>query len=104
MVKSVNMKVIATLLPAFVALTLWAQSSKAETVVHNRNGTTIHNGRGTVVHTGGGTFVHFGGDSVVHTNYNYNHAYWRSHKYGYWNGQRGYWNYVNGRHVFVVVN
>ena len=25
-------------------------------------------------------------------------------EYGYWNGQRGYWNVVSGRHVFMVVN
>jgi hypothetical protein len=41
--------------------------------------------------------------TAVHTNYNWDHAYWHSHKYGYWNGQRGYWHVVNGRHVFVVV-
>lgn len=98
------MKVISTFLAALVALTLWAPSSNADTVVHNRNGTAVHTGGGTVVRTGQGASVHTGGTTVVHTNYNYNHAYWRSHKYGYWNGQRGYWNYVNGRHVFIVVN
>jgi hypothetical protein len=40
----------------------------------------------------------------VHTSSNWNSAYWHSNRYGYWNGQRGYWNVVNGRHVFVVVN
>jgi hypothetical protein len=53
------------------------QKSDAETVVHTR--------------------------TVVHTNYNWNHAYWHSHKYGYWNGHRGYWHVVHGDHVFVVV-
>jgi hypothetical protein len=48
-----------------------------------------------VVHTRYGT--------AVHTNYNWNAPYWRTHKYGYWNGQRGYWAVRNGRHVFVVV-
>ena len=41
--------------------------------------------------------------TVVHTNYNWNNPYWQTHKYGYWNGQRGYWHVVNGKHVFVVV-
>jgi len=41
--------------------------------------------------------------TAVHTNYNWNDPYWHSHKYGYWNGQRGYWHVVNGKHVFVVV-
>ena len=41
--------------------------------------------------------------TVVHTNYNWNDPYWHAHKYGYWNGQRGYWKVVNGKHVFVVV-
>jgi hypothetical protein len=54
------------------------QTSNAETVVHTR--------------------------TVVHTNYNWDHAYWHSHKYGYWHGQRGYWHVVHGEHVFVVVN
>jgi hypothetical protein len=55
----------------------------------------VHGARGTAVHTGGGT--------AVHTNYNWDNAYWHSHKYGYWNGQKGYWRVVNGKHVFVVV-
>jgi hypothetical protein len=49
----------------------------------------------TVVHTRSGT--------AVHTNYNWDDVYWHTHKYGYWNGQRGYWKVVNGKHVFVVV-
>lgn len=48
--------------------------------------------------------VHGARGTVVHTNYNWNDPYWHSHKYGYWNGQRGYWHVVNGKHVFVVVN
>ena len=58
--------------------------------------TLVHGARGTAVHTGNGT--------AVHTNYNWDDAYWHSHKYGYWNGQRGYWHVVSGKHVFVVVN
>jgi hypothetical protein len=58
----------------------------------------------TVVRTREGTAVHTGGGTAVHTNYNWDHVYWHSHKYGYWNGQHGYWHVVNGRHVFVVVN
>ena len=49
----------------------------------------------TVVRTPYGT--------AVRTNYNWNHPYWRTHRYGYWNGRRGYWAVRNGRHVFVVV-
>jgi hypothetical protein len=48
--------------------------------------------------------VHGARGTVVHTNYNWNDPYWHSHKYGYWNGKRGYWHVVNGNHVFVVVN
>jgi hypothetical protein len=40
---------------------------------------------------------------LIATNYNWDHAYWHSHKYGYWNGQRGYWRVTGGKHVFVVV-
>jgi hypothetical protein len=58
----------------------------------------------TVVRTREGTAVHTGGGTAVHTNYNWDHVYWHSHKYGYWNGQHGYWHVVNGKHVFVVVN
>jgi hypothetical protein len=67
--------------------TVMAQKSDAAEVVRGA--------RGTAVHTGGGT--------AVHTNYNWNDAYWHSHKYGYWNGQRGNWHVVNGKHVFVVL-
>jgi hypothetical protein len=73
---------------ALLGALLSAQNSDAETVVRTREGTAVH--------TGGGT--------AVHTNYNWDHVYWHSHKYGYWNGQHGYWHVVNGRHVFVVVN
>jgi hypothetical protein len=52
----------------------------------------------------GETVVHGARGTAVHTNYNWNDPYWHSHKYGYWNGQRGYWHVVNGKHVFVVVN
>ena len=52
----------------------------------------------------GATVVHGARGTAVHTNYNWSDPYWRSHKYGYWNGQRGYWHVVNGKHVFVVVN
>ena len=47
--------------------------------------------------------VHGVRGTAVHTNYNWNDPYWHTHKYGYWNGQRGYWHVVNGKHVFVVV-
>jgi len=42
--------------------------------------------------------------TAVHTNHNWSDSYWHTNKYGYWNGQRGYWHVVNGKHVFVVVN
>jgi hypothetical protein len=73
---------------ALLGALLPAQRSDAATVVRTREGTAVHTGEGT----------------AVHTNYNWNHAYWHSHKYGYWNGRRGYWHVVNGKHVFVVVN
>ena len=47
--------------------------------------------------------VHGARGTAVHTSYNWNDPYWHTHKYGYWNGQRGYWKVVNGKHVFVVV-
>ena len=47
--------------------------------------------------------VHGARGTAVHTNYNWSDPYWHSHKYGYWNGQRGYWRVVNGKHVFVVL-
>jgi hypothetical protein len=72
-----------TLLGAMLPLA----NSNAQTVVHGH--------RGTVVHTANGT--------AVHTNHNYDDVYWHTNKYGYWQGQRGYWHVVNGNHVFVVV-
>jgi hypothetical protein len=81
--------------PFLLTLTLFGmviaapQRSNAQTVVHGPNGTYVHG------HRYGGT--------VVHTNYNWNNVYWRTNKYGYWNGQRGYWRVVNGNHIFVVV-
>jgi hypothetical protein len=41
--------------------------------------------------------------TVVQTNHDWNDPYWHTHKYGYWNGQKGYWRIKNGKHVFVVV-
>jgi hypothetical protein len=41
--------------------------------------------------------------ATVVASYNWNDPYWNTHKYGYWHGHKGYWNVVNGRHVFVVV-
>ena len=41
--------------------------------------------------------------TVVYKSYNWNDPYWHTHKYGYWNGQKGYWRVKNGRHLFVVV-
>jgi hypothetical protein len=73
---------------ALLGALLSAQNSDAETVVRTREGIAVHTGNGT----------------AVHTNYNWNNVYWHSHKYGYWNGQHGYWHVVNGKHVFVVVN
>jgi hypothetical protein len=95
--------------------------NRAGTAVQTSNGTAVHargsstvrstNGayhatgrNGAAVHTNNGTVVHTNNGTAVHTNANWDNAYWRSNRYGYWNGQRGYWNVVNGRHVFVVVN
>jgi hypothetical protein len=41
--------------------------------------------------------------TVIYKNCNWNDPYWHTHKYGYWNDQKGYWRIKNGRHVFVVV-
>jgi hypothetical protein len=65
------------------------------TTTHATNTETVHTGTTTAVKTGTGT-------TVVHTNANWDDAYWSTNKYGYWNGQRGYWTIVNGKHVFVV--
>jgi hypothetical protein len=40
---------------------------------------------------------------MVVQNRSWNDPYWHTHKYGYWNGQKGYWRIKNGKHVFVVV-
>jgi hypothetical protein len=40
---------------------------------------------------------------TVVQNHSWNDPYWHTHKYGYWNGQKGYWRIKNGKHVFVVV-
>jgi hypothetical protein len=95
--------------------------NRAGTAVQTSNGTAVHargsstvrstNGayhatgrNGAAVHTNNGTVVHTNNGTAVHTNANWDNAYWHSNRYGYWNGQRGYWNVVGGRHVFVVVN
>jgi hypothetical protein len=107
---------------AISATTLYADTYQG------KNGKVAHNARGTAVQTSNGTAVHARGSSTVrstngayhatssttavrttsttavHTNSNWNSAYWHSNRYGYWNGQRGYWKVVSGRHVFVVVN
>jgi hypothetical protein len=94
-----------------------------------KNGKVAHNSRGTAVQTSNGTAVHARGSSTVrstngayhatssttavrrttsttavHTNANWDNTYWHSNRYGYWNGQHGYWRRVGDRHVFVVVN
>jgi hypothetical protein len=108
---------------AFSATTLYADTyqGKNAKVAHNRAGTAVQTSNGTAVHARGSstvrstngayhasgttrTAVHTNGTTVVHTNSNWNSAYWSSHQYGYWNGQRGYWRVTGGRHVFVVVN
>jgi hypothetical protein len=110
----------------FIALsttTLYADTYQGKNgkVAHNRNGTAVQTSNGTAVHARGsstvrstngayhargtnGAVVHTNNGTVVHTNANWNNAYWHSNRYGYWNGQRGYWHVVSGQHVFVVVN
>jgi len=83
-----RMKPLLSTIALFGMIIAAPQISTAETVV---------------VHTHGGTAVHAHGGTVVHTNYNWDHAYWHSHRYGYWHGQRGYWHVVHGEHLFVVV-
>jgi len=112
----------------FIFLAISATTLYADTY-QGKNGKVAHNARGTAVQTSNGTAVHARGSSTVrstngayhatssttavrrttsttavHTNANWNSAYWHSNKYGYWNGQRGYWHVVSGQHVFVVVN
>jgi hypothetical protein len=65
------------------------------TTTHATSADTVHAGTTTAVRTGTST-------TVVHTNANWDDAYWSTNKYGYWNGQRGYWTIVNDKHVFVV--
>jgi hypothetical protein len=36
--------------------------------------------------------------------YSWNHPYWRSHRFGYWNNHRGYWSYRDHQHVFIDVD
>jgi hypothetical protein len=111
------------------ATTLPDMSGKNGKVAHNRAGTAVQTSNGTAVHAKGSstvrstngayhasgtngaavhtnttTAVHTNSTSAVHTNANWDDAYWHSNKYGYWNGQRGYWHVVSGQHVFVVVN
>jgi hypothetical protein len=71
-----------------ILLSAMLSNSNAQTIVHGRRGTAVQTANGT----------------AVHTNHNWSDTYWHTNKYGYWNGQRGYWHVVNGKHVFVVVN
>jgi len=113
---------------AFSATTIYADTHEGKNgkVAHNRNGTAVQTSNGTAVHargsstvrstngayhanrsamqTNNGTAIHTNRGTAVHTNANWDNTYWQSNRYGYWNGQRGYWHVVSGRHVFVVVN
>lgn len=80
-----------------------AIAANADDVYHGARGTVVRGPNGTYAHGHRGYGYGHGG-TAVHTNYNWNNAYWHSNKYGYWNGQRGYWRVTGGRHVFVVVN
>jgi hypothetical protein len=116
------MKYLLILL-AFSATALYADTYEGKNgkAAHNRHGTAVQTSNGTAVHARGsstvhttngayhasgtnGAAVHTSNGTAVHTNANWNDAYWHSNKYGYWNGQRGYWHVVGGQHVFVVVN
>jgi hypothetical protein len=81
------MKSLVFALALFGTLIAAPQKSNAAEVVHGPRGTAVRTGNGT----------------AVHTNYNWDNAYWRTHKYGYWGNQHGYWHVVNGKHVLVVV-
>jgi hypothetical protein len=70
-----------------ILLSAMLSNSNAQTIVHGRRGTAVQTANGT----------------AVYTNHNWSDTYWRTNKYGYWNGQRGYWHVVSGKHVFVVV-
>ena len=108
---------------AFSVTPLYADTYQGKNgkAAHTRNGTAVQTSNGTAVHARGsstvrttngayhangtnGAAVHTNNGTAVHTNANWNDAYWHSNKYGYWNGQRGYWHVVSGQHVFVVVN
>jgi hypothetical protein len=56
-----------------------------------------------VSHSSPGNFPHphFPRPTFPHPNRNWDHGYWRVHRYGWWNHHRGYWTYQHGRHVFV---
>jgi hypothetical protein len=86
----------------FLSLALFGAvaAANADDVYHGPRGTAVRGPNGTYVHRRG---YGYHGGTVVHTNYNWNNAYWRTNKYGYWNGRRGYWHVVSGNHVFVVV-
>jgi hypothetical protein len=115
----------------FATANLYADTYQGKNgkVAHNRNGTAVQTSNGTavhargsstvrstngayhaggtngaVVHTNNGTAVHTSNGTAVRTNANWDNTYWHSNRYGYWNGQHGYWRLVGGRHVFVVVN
>jgi len=82
-----------------------AVHGKGSSTVRSTNG-AYHSSRtnGAAVHTNNGTAVHTSNGTAVYTNVSWDDAYWHSNKYGYWNGQRGYWHVVSGQHVFVVVD
>jgi hypothetical protein len=107
----------------FATATLYADTYQGTNgkVAHNRNGTAVQTSNGTAVHARGsstvrstngayhaggtnGAVVHTNNGTAVHTNANWDNTYWHSNRYGYWNGQHGYWRRVGDRHVFVVVN
>jgi hypothetical protein len=123
------MKYLLVLLALSASSTLYADTYQGKNgkAAHNQHGTAVQTSNGTAVHRKGsstvrstngayhangtngayhtnGSAVHRSSATVVHTNTNWNNAYWHSNKYGYWNGQRGYWHVVNGTHIFVVVN
>jgi hypothetical protein len=115
------MKYLVILLALSATTTLYADTYEGKNgkAAHNRHGTAVQTSNGTAVHAKGSSAVHTtngayhanGTNGAVHTNRravytnaNWNDSYWHSNKYGYWNGQRGYWHVVSGQHVFVVVN
>jgi hypothetical protein len=125
------MKYLVIFLALFATSSLYADTYQGENgkAAHTRNGTAVQTSNGTAVHrrgsstvrttngsyhangtngaaihTNNGTAIHTSNGTAVHTNANWNNSYWHSNRYGYWNGQRGYWSFVSGRHVFIVVN